>query len=72
MPLRPVLPYRRYKLKNLGLVVIDGKQHHLGSYGTPESPAEYNRIVQEWPTRGTVPARAEPADAPAVTIWVCD
>jgi hypothetical protein len=34
---RPRIPtYRRYKPKNLGLVVIDGKQHYLGKYGTSD------------------------------------
>ena len=40
--------YRRYKPKNLGLVVIDGKQHYLGPYGSPESVAEYDRLIQEY------------------------
>ncbi len=44
---RRVPSYRRFKPKNLGLVVIDGKQHYLGKYGTPESLAEYNRLIQE-------------------------
>jgi integrase len=39
--------YRRYKPKNLGLVVIDGKQHYLGAYGSPESVAKYDRLIQE-------------------------
>jgi integrase len=43
--------YRRYKPKNLGLVVIDGKQHYLGPYGSPESLAAYERLVQEWLAR---------------------
>lgn len=52
MPRRRIPSYRCYKPKNLGLVVLDGKQHYLGKYGTPESVAEYNRLVQEWLTRG--------------------
>jgi integrase len=69
MPRRRIPSYSRYKPKNLGLVVIDGKQHYLGPYGTPESLAEYNRLVQEWLTRGTVAARPEPLDpSPASTL----
>ncbi len=69
MPRRRIPSYRCYKPKNLGLVVIDGKQHYLGTYGTPESLSEYNRIVQEYLTRGTAPSRAEPADpSPAATL----
>lgn len=56
MARRRIPSYRRYKPKNLGLVVIEGKQHYLGKYGTPESLAEYNRLVQEWLTRGSTPS----------------
>jgi hypothetical protein len=66
MPRRRIPSYRRYKPKNLGLVVIDGKQHYLGTYGTPESLAEYNRLVQEWLTRGSVQVHPEQTD-PAPT-----
>jgi integrase len=45
--------YRCFKPKNLGLVVIDGTQHYLGKYGSPDSVAEYNRLIQEWLARGT-------------------
>jgi integrase len=48
MPRHRVPSYRCYKPKNLGLVVINGKQIYLGKYGTPESVAEYNRLVQEY------------------------
>jgi integrase len=48
MPRRRIPSYRHYKPKNLGLVVLDGKYHYLGKYGTPESLAEYNRLIQEW------------------------
>jgi hypothetical protein len=61
MRLRRVPTYRCYKPKNLGLVVLNGKQIYLGPYGTPESLAEYNRLVQEYlagtpaPASGVVP-----------------
>lgn len=29
--------YRHHKPKNLAVVRIDGKDHYLGSYGSPES-----------------------------------
>jgi integrase len=45
---RRIPKYRCYKPKNLGLVVIRGRQHYLGPYGTPESVAEYNRLIQEY------------------------
>ena len=37
-PLRSPHPgYRRYKPKNLAVVRIDGKDHYLGQYNSPES-----------------------------------
>jgi hypothetical protein len=42
MTRRRIPKYRRYKPKNLGLVVINGRQHYLGAYGSPESVAEYS------------------------------
>src|SRR5262249_43479689 len=45
---RRIPSYRHYKPKNLGLVVLNGKAQYLGKYGTPESLAEYNRLIQEW------------------------
>ncbi len=48
MPRRRIPTYRRYKPKNLGLVVLDGKQHDLGAYGSAESLAEYVRLVHGW------------------------
>src|SRR3954447_14461387 len=56
---RRVPSYRCYKPKNLGLVVIDGRQIYLGAYGTPESIAEYNRVVQEY--LAGAPAKPSPA-----------
>lgn len=54
--------YRCYKPKNLGLVVLKGKQHYLGPYGTPESLAEYNRLIQEY--LATTPTVADAKAAP--------
>ena len=45
---RRIPSYRHFKPKNIGLVVIDGHQHYLGKYGSTESIAKYNRLLQEW------------------------
>ncbi len=43
---RPRPPkYRHYKPKNLGVVRINGRDHYLGRYDSPES---YDRLVAEW------------------------
>ena len=72
--MHPKIPkYRCYKPKNLGLVDIDGKQHYLGRYGSPESVAAYNRLIQEWLAQGGAsPALTTPAEgAPSINelIW---
>src|SRR4051794_21083419 len=64
MPRRRIPEYRCFKPKNLGLVVIDGKQRYLGRYGSPESVAEYNRLIQEWLAREPLP-RTEPGSGDA-------
>ena len=67
--MHPKIPkYRCYKPKNLGLVDIDGKQHYLGRYGSPESVAAYNRLIQEWLAQGGAsPALTTPAEgAPSI------
>ncbi len=62
MARRRIPSYRCYKPKNLGLVVIGGKQHYLGRYGSPESVAEYNRLIQEWLSQE---AQSAPVPGPA-------
>ena len=63
---RRVPSYRHFKAKNLGLVVLDGHYHYLGRYGTPESLAEYHRLVQEWLARPSAVANGDEARAPSV------
>ena len=44
--------YRLYKPKNLGVVRIDGRDHYLGKYGSPESYEKYHRLLAERYARG--------------------
>lgn len=56
--------YRVHKTWGLGVVRINGKDGYLGKYGTPESQAEYRRVVAEWlASGGLVTPGAEPAGA---------
>lgn len=49
MPARPRVPsYRLHKSTGLAVVTIAGRDLYLGKFGTPESRAEYDRIVAEW------------------------
>ena len=55
---RRIPKHRRFKPKDLGLVVIDGVQHPLGKYGPPESVENYGRLGREWLARGSAGQRA--------------
>ena len=39
--------YLRHK-KNYARVILNGREVHLGVYGSPESKANYERVVSEW------------------------
>jgi integrase len=55
--------YRHHKARNLAVVTIDGRDVYLGRFGTPESRAEYDRVVAEWLARGRGVAPAPPPSA---------
>ena len=40
--------YRLHKARNCAVVTIDGKNHYLGPYGSPESHEKYARLIAEW------------------------
>ena len=40
--------YCRHKASGRAVVRIDGKDHYLGIYGSPESHDEYERLISEW------------------------
>ena len=57
--------YRHYKPKNLAVVRIDGRDHYLGPYNSPESWEKYGRLLAERRSAGVAPSparQAEPAD----------
>src|ERR1039458_6664266 len=39
--------YRHYKPKDLAVVRIEGRDHYLGKFGSPESYEKYHRILAE-------------------------
>ena len=43
--------YRLHKARNCAVVTIEGKNHYLGPFGSPESHAEYARLIAEWQVR---------------------
>jgi integrase len=52
--------YRRHKPSGQAVVTLAGRDIYLGRYGSPESRAEYDRVVAEWLTND----RRLPTSAP--------
>jgi hypothetical protein len=67
MPRRPAQSpkYRHYKPKDLAVVRIDGHDHYLGKFGSPESWERYHRLLAERAaTRGASPPPPASQTAP--------
>jgi len=47
VPSRRVPAYRLHKPSGQARVIIHGKHHYLGKYGSPESLGKYHRLVAE-------------------------
>jgi hypothetical protein len=50
--------YLRHKIK-YARVILNGREIHLGLYGSPESKAAYERVVSEWLQSGRKTPRAK-------------
>jgi integrase len=55
--------YRLHKPTGRAVVTLDGKDFYLGRHGSPESRAEYDRLVAEYLAAGRRVARAGPGEA---------
>jgi hypothetical protein len=40
--------YRLHRARNLAVVTLDGRDHYLGAYGSPQSHEVYARLIAEW------------------------
>ncbi len=57
--------YRRHKARYCAVVTVDGKNHYLGPWQSPESHEKYATLIAEWRrNNGTLPATptAAPGD----------
>ena len=52
----PIPKYRQHRATGQAIVVLAGKMHYLGPYGTRASRHEYDRLVCEWLARDRQPA----------------
>ena len=63
--LRNKLPsYCRHKASGQAVVTLNGRDHYLGEYGTPESRARYEQLIAEWVASKRRPAAELPAREP--------
>lgn len=54
--------YRLHKPCSQAVVILDGKDLYLGRHSSPESWAEFDRMVAEWLCKGRrLPALASPS-----------
>src|SRR4051812_40945521 len=40
--------YRHHRASGQAVVTLNGVDHYLGKFNSPESKAEYDRVVNEW------------------------
>lgn len=58
--------YLLHKARGCAVVTIEGKNHYLGRYGSPESREKYGRLIAEWSQRATAnPIQPLPTADPA-------
>jgi len=50
---RRVPKLQRHKASGRAVVRLDGKDHYLGKYGTPDAEAAYHRLISEWLASGS-------------------
>jgi len=55
--------YRLHKARNCAVVTINGKNHYLGPYGSPESYEKYARVLAGWKaSNDAVATQIEPSN----------
>jgi len=64
MPKSHIPKYRQHKTTGRAVVEIDGRVFYLGPYGTEQSKAEYDRLINEWLSNG----RRLPDEGGGITI----
>lgn len=59
--------YKLHKPSGQARLRVDGRDHYLGPFGSPESHAEYDRLIAEWLSGGRSLARAARGE-PGLTV----
>lgn len=67
--LAPRVPkYRLHKASGKAVVTLGGRDCYLGEHGSPESRAEYDRLVAEWLAGGRPTHQTARIDGPGLTV----
>lgn len=64
MPRQTTPSYRHHKARNCTVVTLNGRDHYLGAYGSPESWEAYHRRVAEHLAARREPPPPVAADTP--------
>lgn len=62
MPRKATPKYRYHKARDCAVVTINGHDHYLGEFGSPESRERYHRLIAEHLARRHEPAPPQSAD----------
>lgn len=60
--------YRHHKGSGQAVVTIGGRDYYLGRYGSPESRAEYDRLIAEWLAHGRSLPRSASGSVADLTV----
>lgn len=64
MPRKTTPKYRLHKARNCAVVTINGRDHYLGAYDSPESWEKFHRLVAEYLAERREPPPPVAADTP--------
>jgi hypothetical protein len=65
--------YRLHKASGQAIVTLNGHDHLLGPFGSPESRVRYHELIGEWERRGRKPVEPPPTRQPESTqlrVWL--
>lgn len=72
MSARPRIPsYRLHKARGLAVVTLDGKDHYLGPYDSPESWEKYHRLIADHLANRGKPVLPPPTGEPLTIQRLC-
>jgi integrase len=54
--------YRLHRPSGRAVVTLNGKDHYLGAWNSPQSRVQYDRLISEWVAARNAPVHSTPAD----------